>query len=133
MTDDFVRTVGERSLTKLYDEATTLICKGTLFRNVAQLKNVLIAMDLVLEPLSRANADYVSSLKRIREELKEAEAREGKKAIVDSAPSIYEALTDWFRQLNYVIDDNNLLFSSSMVYQENDPEKWEADDDQTPL
>jgi hypothetical protein len=131
--DDFVRTVGERSLTKLYDEATTLISKGTLFRNVVQLKNVLTAMDLVLEPLSRANVEYVTALSRIREKLKDAEAKEGKRAIVDSVPAIYAVLTEWFRQLNYVIDDNNLLFSSSMVYQENDPEKWEAEDDKTPL
>ena len=131
--DDFVRTVGERSLTKLYDEPTTLISKGSGMRNVLQLKNVLTAMDLVLEPLSKANMDYRESLTRIREELKEAEAKEGKKAIVDSAPAIYYVLTDWFRHLNYVIDDNNLLFSSSMVYQENDAEKWEGDDDKTPL
>ena len=51
--DDFVRTVGERSLTKLYDEATTLISKGAGMRNVIQLKNVLTAMDLVLEPSRR--------------------------------------------------------------------------------
>ncbi len=131
--DDFIRTVGERSLTKLYDEATTLISKGSGMRNVMQLKNVLTAMDLVLEPLSKANMDYRESFSRIRKELKEAEDREGKKAIVDSAPTIYNVLTDWFRHLNYVIDDNNLLFASSMVYQENDAEKWEGDDDKTPL
>jgi hypothetical protein len=131
--DDLVRTVGERSLTKLYDESTTLISKGALIRNVMQLKNVLTAMDLVLEPLSRANMDYRAAASKIREDLKKAEAKEGKRAIVDSAPAIYAVLTDWFRHLNYVIDDNNLLFSSSMVYQENDPEKWEADDDKTPL
>ena len=51
--DDFVRTVGERSLTKLYDEATTLISKGAGMRNVIQLKNVLAAIDLVLEPSRR--------------------------------------------------------------------------------
>ena len=51
--DDFVRTVGERSLTKLYDEATTLISKGAGMKNVLQLKNVLTAMDLVLEPSRR--------------------------------------------------------------------------------
>ncbi|MHB1811276.1 MAG: hypothetical protein ACYCPR_02540 [Thermoplasmataceae archaeon] len=131
--DDFVRTVGERSLTKLYDEATTLISKGSLIRNVAQLKNVLIAMDLVLEPLSKSNTDYRATLSRIREELKDAETKEGKRSIVESAPAIYTVLTDWFRHLNYVIDDNNLLFSSSMVYQEKDAEKWEGDDDKTPL
>jgi cyclopropane fatty-acyl-phospholipid synthase-like methyltransferase len=131
--DDFVRTVGERSLTKLYDEATTLISKGSLIRNVAQLKNVLTAMDLVLEPLSKSNTDYRATLSRIREELKDAETKEGKRSIVDSAPAIYTVLTDWFRHLNYVIDDNNLLFSSSMVYQEKDVEKWEGDDDKTPL
>lgn len=131
--DDFIRTVGERSLTKLYDEATTLISKGSGMRNVMQLKNVLTAMDLVLEPLSKANFDYRESFSRIRKELKEAEDKEGKKAIVDSAPAIYAVLTDWFRHLNYVIDDNNLLFASSMVYQENDAEKWEGDDDKTPL
>ncbi|MHB8559946.1 MAG: hypothetical protein ACYDAP_02095 [Thermoplasmataceae archaeon] len=131
--DDFVRTVGERSLTKLYDEATTLISKGSLIRNVAQLKNVLTAMDLVLEPLSKSNTDYRATLSRIREELKDAETKEGKRSIIDSAPAIYAVLTDWFRHLNYVIDDNNLLFSSSMVYQEKDAEKWEGDDDKTPL
>jgi hypothetical protein len=131
--DDFVRTVGERSLTKLYDEATTLISKGSLIRNVAQLKNVLIAMDLVLEPLSKSNTDYRATLSRIKEELKDAETKEGKRSIVESAPAIYTVLTDWFRHLNYVIDDNNLLFSSSMVYQEKDAEKWEGDDDKTPL
>ena len=57
----------------------------------------------------------------------------GKKAIVDAAPTIYNVLADWFRHLNYVIDDNNLLFTSSMVYQENDVDKWEGDDDKTPL
>jgi hypothetical protein len=131
--DDFVRTVGERSLAKLYDEATTLISKGPGMRNVAQLKSVLTAMDLVLEPLSRANMDYRESFSRILKELKDAEAREGKKAVVDSAPAIYTVLTDWFRHLNYVIDDNNLLFGSSMVYQEKDAEKWDGDDDKTPL
>ena len=131
--DDFVRTVGERSLTKLYDEATTLISKGAGMRNVLQLKNVLTAMDLVLEPLSKANMEYREAFSRIRVELKEAESREGKKAIVDAAPTIYNVLADWFRHLNYVIDDNNLLFASSIVYQENDVDKWEGDDDKTPL
>ena len=51
--DAFVRTVGQRSQTKLYDEATTLISKGAGMRNVLQLKNVLTAMDLVLEPSRR--------------------------------------------------------------------------------
>ncbi len=131
--DDFIRTVGERSLTKLYDGATTLISKGAGMRNVIQLKNVLTAMDLVLEPLSKANMEYRESLSRIRTELKDAEAKEGKKAIIDSAPAIYYVLTDWFRHLNCVIDDNNLLFSSSMVYQEKDAEKWDGEDDKTPL
>ncbi|EQB67099.1 MAG: hypothetical protein AMDU2_EPLC00006G0656 [Thermoplasmatales archaeon E-plasma] len=131
--DDFVRTVGERSLTKLYDEATTLISKGPGMKYVSRLKSVLIAMDLVLEPLSKANVDYRESLKRVRSELKEAEIREGKMAIVDSAPGIYNALTDWFRNLNNVIDDNNLLFASSMVYQEKDGDKLEVADDKTPL
>ena len=102
-------------------------------RNVLQLKNVLTAMDLVLEPLSKANMEYREAFSRIRMELKEAETRDGKKAIVDAAPAIYYVLTDWFRHLNYVIDDNNLLFASSMVYQENDAEKWEGEDDKTPL
>ena len=51
--DAFVRTVGQRSQTKLYDEATTLISKGAGMRNVIQLKNVLAAIDLVLEPSRR--------------------------------------------------------------------------------
>ena len=131
--DDFVRTVGERSLTKLYDEATTLISKGPGMRNVTQLKNVLTAMYLVIEPLSKNNTDYRQGFTRIKEELKEAESREGKRAIVDSAPAIYIVLTNWFRHLNSVIDDNNLLFSSTMVYPEKDGEKWEGDDDKTPL
>ena len=131
--DDFVRTVGERSLANLYDEATTLISKGPLISNVSQLKSVLTAMDLLLEPLSKSNVEYMESVTRIRNNLREAEIKEGKRAIVHPAPAIYAVLTDWFRQLNYVIDDNNFLFSSSMVYQEKDAEKWGGDDDKTSL
>ncbi len=129
--DDFVRTVGERSLTKLYDQATTLISQGSGLKNVLRLKNVLVTMNLVLEPLSRENEDYVESLKRIREQLKDAEAKEATKAIVDSAPAIYAVLLDWFRHLNYVVDDNNLLFLSSNVYQERADQ--EASDAETSL
>ena len=64
--DDFTRTVGERSLTKLYDGATTLISKGPGMRNVIQLKSVLTAMDLVLEPLSRANMDYRLTIANVK-------------------------------------------------------------------
>ena len=132
--EDFVRTVGERSLAKLYDEATNLIAKGSLMKYVMQLKSVLTAMDLVLEPLSQANVDYRQSRAVIVKELKDAQDKEGKKGIIEPAPAIYNVLTDWFRHLNYVIDDNNLLFMSSMVYQENDPDKWGGDDDdKTPL
>ena len=132
--DDFVRTVGERSLAKLYDEATNLIAKGSLMKNVMQLKSVLTAMDLVLEPLSHANMDYREARRIIQKELKDALDKEGKKGIVEPAPLLYSVLTDWFRHLNYVIDDNNLLFTSSMVFQENDPDKWGRDeDDKTPL
>ncbi len=132
--DDFVRTVGERSLAKLYDEATNLIAKGSLMKNVMQLKSVLTAMDLVLEPLSQANMDYREARGIIEKELKDALNKEGKKGIVEPAPLLYSVLTDWFRHLNYVIDDNNLLFTSSMVFQENDPDKWGRDeDDKTPL
>lgn len=132
--DDFVRTVGERSLAKLYDEATNLIAKGSLMKNVMQLKSVLTAMDLVLEPLSHANMDYREARRIIQKELKDALDKEGKKGIVEPAPLLYSVLTDWFRHLNYVIDDNNLLFTSSMVFQENDPDKWGGDeDDKTPL
>ena len=134
MTDDFIRTVGEKSLSKLYDEATTLISKGPSMNNVFQLKNVLTAMDLVLEPLSKANMDYIQARKRISEDLKNAMQTERKKAIVDSSPILYGILAGWFRELNAVIDDNNLLFSSSAVYQENDPDKWGGeDDDKAPL
>lgn len=134
MTDDFIRTVGEKSLSKLYDEATTLISKGPGMNNVFQLKNVLTAMDLVLEPLSKANMDYIQARKRISEDLKNAMQTERKKAIVDSSPILYGILAGWFRELNAVIDDNNLLFSSSAVYQENDPDKWGGeDDDKAPL
>ena len=107
--------------------------KGSLVIVTLPFLNVLTAMDLVLEPLSKSNTDYRATLSRIREELKDAETKEGKRSIVDSAPAIYAVLTDWFRHLNYVIDDNNLLFSSSMVYQEKDAEKWEGADDKTPL
>ena len=132
--DDFVRTVGERSLAKLYDEATNLIAKGSLMKNVMQLKSVLTAMDLVLEPLSHANMDYREARRIIQKELKDALDKEGKKGIVEPAPLLYSVLTDWFRHLNYVIDDNNLLFTSTMVFQENDPDKWGGDeDDKTPL
>jgi hypothetical protein len=132
--DDFVRTVGERSLAKLYDEATNLIAKGSLMKNVTQLKSVLTAMDLVLEPLSHANIDYRKARSAIMKELKDAQDKDGKKGIIEPAPAIYTVLTDWFRHLNYVIDDNNLLFTSSMVFQENDPDKWRGDeDDKTPL
>ncbi len=134
MTDDFVRTVGEKALSKLYDEATTLISRGPGIKNVFQLKDVLTAMHLVLEPLSKANVDYVQARKRISEDLKNAMQTEGKKAIVDSSPMMYGILAGWFRELNAVIDDNNLLFASSAVYQENDPDKWGGeDDDKAPL
>lgn len=131
--DEFVRTVGEKSLSKLYEEATTLISKGAVMRNVIQLKSVLNAMHLVLEPLSKANYEYREALNRIKKELKEAETKESKTPIVDSAPLLYSVLSDWFRHLNYVIDDNNLLFSSASVFQESNAEKWEGDDDKTPL
>ncbi|MCL4332046.1 MAG: hypothetical protein M1162_00805 [Candidatus Thermoplasmatota archaeon] len=132
--DDFIRTVGEKSLSKLYDEATTLIARGPGMKHVIPLKNVLTAMDLVLGPLSEANMEYVRALKLISEELRKAMPIEGKRSIVDSSSLLYGILTDWFRELNAVIDDNNLLFSSSSVYQENDPDKWGGeDDDKTPL
>ena len=131
MTDDFVRTVGEKALSKLYNEATTLISRGPGIKNVFQLKDVLTAMHLVLEPLSKANVDYVQARKRISEDLKNAMQTEGKKAIVDSSPMLYGILAGWFRELNAVIDDNNLLFASSAVYQENDPDKWGGEDDDT--
>lgn len=132
--DDSVRTVGEKSLSKLYDEATTLISKGPGIRNVMQLRNALTPMDLVLKPLSNANMDYVHAARRISEELWNAMQTEGKKAVIDSSPILYETLTEWFSALNDVIDDNNLLFASSSVYQENDPDKWGGDDDdKTPL
>ncbi len=132
--DDFVRTVGEKSLSKLYDEATTLISKGSNMKNVAQLKYVLKAMHLVIEPLSKDNVDYRQAYVVIRKELKEAVTKEGNKAIVDSAPLTYDVLTKWFTELNAVIDDNNLLFSSSSVFQERSAKKWEeVSDDQTSL
>lgn len=132
--DNFVRTVGERSLAKLYDQATNLIAKGSLMKYVMQLKSVLTAMDLVLEPLSQANMDYRDARSAIMKDLKAAGDKDGRKGIIEPVPAIYAALTDWFRHLNYVIDDNNLLFASSMVFQENDPDKWRGDeDDQTPL
>jgi hypothetical protein len=64
--DAFVRTVGQRSQTKLYDKATTLISKGAGMRNVLQLKNVLTAMDLALEPLSKAKTKKNVNLKSIK-------------------------------------------------------------------
>lgn len=134
MTDDFIRTVGEKSLSKLYDEATTLIARGAGMREVSQLRNVLKAMDLVLGPLSESNMNYVHARKRIDEEFRKAMPVESKRAIVDSSPILYGILTDWFRELNAVIDDNNLLFSSSTVYQENETEKWEGgEEDETPV
>ena len=127
--DDFVRTVGERSLSKLYNEATTLIAKGSGIKNVFMLKNVLIAMDLVIEPLSTANMEYKKALSVIRKDLKDAELKEAKRAIIDSAPLMYSILCEWFRNLNYVVDDNNLLFATSSVYQETYSDKYEGGDE----
>ena len=63
--DDFAPTVGEKSLSKLYDQATTLLAAGPLVKTVSQLKNVLSAMDLVLGPLSTANVDFQHAKKYI--------------------------------------------------------------------
>ena len=130
--DDFVKTVGEKSLSKLYNEATTLIASGPGIKYVTQLRYVLTSMDLVLWPLSKGNTDYVQALKRLKEELQKAMHTEGRKAFMDSSTVLYTILTEWFTELNEVIDDNNLLFSSSGVYQENDPTKWGGDDDEAP-
>ena len=157
--DDFVRTVGERSLAKLYDRVTILIAQGPKREgfSVMELKHVLTAMHLVLEPISRSNMDYTRSYRLAQEEISKAllqrdseveqinrEMDTNKKSLMDanfemrSAEKdyyliLYNILLKWFSALNDVIDDNNLLFASSMVYQENDAEKWEGDDDKTPL
>ena len=127
--DNFVPTVGEKSLSKLYDQATTLLAAGPLVIHVTQLKNVLSAMDLVLGPLSDANIDFQQAKKYIKEELKNALDIESKKAIVEYAPLTFNVLQEWFKELNMVIDDNNLLFASSSVYQETYAERNKGGDD----
>ena len=127
--DDFAPTVGEKSLAKLYDQATTLLAAGPLVRNVNQLKYVLSAMDLVLGPLSAANMDFQQAKTYIYTQLKEAQEKEGRKAIVENAPLTFTILQEWFQELNKVIDDNNLLFASSSVYQETYSDKYDGGDE----
>ena len=127
--DDFVHTVGERSLAKLYNQATTLLAAGPSVRVTNQLQYVLTTMSLVLGPLSSANIDFQQAMKHIRNQLKEAIKKEGRKAIIENAPLTFEVLQEWFRELNMVIDDNNLLFASSSVYQETHSDKYEGDDE----
>lgn len=124
--EEFIRTVGERSLTKLYDQATTLLALGQSMRNVTRLRNVLAAIDLVIGPLSANNIEFQEAKKYIMEQMKSAIEKEGRKAVVESAPLTFGVLKDWFRELNMVIDDNNLLFASSSVYQEISAKKHEG-------
>lgn len=132
--EDFARTVGERSLTKLYDQATSLLASGPSVRDVNRLKNVLSAMDLVIGPLSAENIDFQEARKYIMAELGKALDREGRKAIVDTAPLTFKVLQEWFMELNKIIDDNNLLFASSSVYSETRASKNEGgEDDETAL
>lgn len=130
--DDFAPTVGERSLRKLYDRATSLLAAGPSVRVAGQLKYVLTTMDLVLDPLSSQNIDFQQTRKYLMQELKKALESEGKRAIVENAPLTFGVLQEWFKELNLVIDDNNLLFASSSVYQETHNRKNEGgDEDET--
>ncbi len=118
MSDDFIRTVGERSLSKLYEEAVTLISKGMFRNNVIRLKYVLKTLHLVLLPLSSQNEAYNKLYALVQKRWSEAQEKEARLSPATPSPVSYDVLVNWFSDLNNVIDDNHLLFTTNLTYQE---------------
>ncbi len=118
MSDDFVRTVGERSLSKLYEEAVTLISKGMLRSNVLKLKLTINTLHIVLMPLSSQNEVYNKLYSLAQRRWHEAQEKEGRLPPAVPSPESYDILVNWFSELNNVIDDNHLLFTANLTYQE---------------
>lgn len=122
MSDDFIRTVGERSLSKLYAEAVTLISQGMLRNNVIRLKYVLRTLHIVLLPLSSQNEPYNKLYTLVQKRWLEAQEKEARFSPATPSPLSYDVLVNWFSELNNVIDDNHLLFATNLTYQEREDE-----------
>jgi hypothetical protein len=114
---DYPITVGERTLANLYAQVTSLLTKGVSVGNVDHIHSVIQTMDLVLYPLSKNNLSYKEIYEKIRIQLNAARKQEHGSAGT-AAPMTYRVLAEWFNQLNIIIDDNGLLFSTSTVAQD---------------
>lgn len=128
MGDEGFSSIGEKALSNLYTRATACIARGIPANNVAELRNVLVAMDALLDPISSGDFDYASEKPLIQKEMDEATALEGKRLAGMGSPKLYSALLKWFKALNRVINSNKLLFPTQFVFQENNEEKWRGED-----
>ena len=135
--DDFTKTVGEKALGSLYQKTVELLSSGIpgfpyAINYMVKLEMSIRAMDSVMQPLCRKNPQYMTTRNDMVNEL----SRLAKETIHVSDEALktkiymdrFALLRTWFEALNDVIDTNNLLFATSVIYQEKPSEQ----DEETP-